>query len=71
MTYGELKKESQFLPQNLPKDKPLRMIKVGNFRAMADGGVQLKNTQEIGKIWIAHITVQNGVSTVRYGVAEG
>lgn len=67
-SFKELEKECQFLPPNLPKDKPLRMIKIGNFPAMPDGGVQVKNTKEIGKIWIANITVQNGTSIIRYGV---
>lgn len=67
-SYNELAKESQFLPPNLPKNKPLRMIKIGNFPAMPDGGVQVKNTKEIGKIWIANITFQNGITNIRYGV---
>ncbi len=68
VTYDELANESQFLTPNLPRNKPLRMIKIGNYPAMADGGVQVKNTKEIGKIWIANITVQNGITSIRYGV---
>jgi len=68
-SYDELVKESQFLPPNLPKDKPLRILKIGNFPSMPDGGIQVKNTKEIGKIWIANITVQNGLTNIRYGVA--
>lgn len=67
-SYEELAKECQFLPPHLPKDKPLRMIKIGNFPAMPDGGIHVKNTNEIGKIWIANITVQNGITNFRYGV---
>ena len=67
-SYDELAKECQFLPTNLPKNKPLRMIKIGNFSSMPDGGVQVKNTKEIGKIWIANITVQSGTTNIRYGV---
>lgn len=66
--YDELVKECQFLPPNLPKDKPLRMIKIGNFPSMPDGGVQVKNTGELGKIWIANITVLNGITNIRYGI---
>lgn len=68
VTYEKLEKESKFLPSNLPKNKPLRMLKIGNYPAMADGGVQAKATGEIGKIWIANITSQDGKTTVRYGV---
>lgn len=69
VSYDELAKETQFLTPNLPRNKPLRIIKIDGFPAMADGGVQVKNTKEIGKIWIAHITVQNGTTNIRYGVA--
>ena len=67
-TFDELAKECQFLPPNLPKDKPLRMIKIGEFPSMPDGGVQVKNTGELGKIWIPHITVLNDITNIRYGV---
>lgn len=67
-SYEELAKECQFLSPNLPKDKPLHMIKIGDFPSMPDGGVQVKNTSEMGKIWIANITVLGGITTVRYGV---
>lgn len=67
-SYEELAQECQFLPPNLPKDKPLRMIKIGDFPSMPDGGVQVKNTSELGKIWIANITVMDGITNVRYGV---
>jgi alanyl-tRNA synthetase len=67
-TYEELEEECQFLPPNLPKDKPLRMIKIGDYPAMPDGGVHVKSTKEIGKVWIANITVQNGLTNIRYGV---
>lgn len=68
VTYEELEKESRSVPANLPKNKPLRMLKLGNYPAMADGGVQVKDTGEIGKIWIANISVADGKTTVRYGV---
>lgn len=67
-SYDELAKECQFLPPNLPKDKPLRMIKIGDFPSMPDGGVQVRSTGELGKIWIAHITVKDGITNIRYGV---
>lgn len=68
-SYEELASECPFLPPNLPKDKPLRMIKINKFSAIPDGGVHVKNTKEIGKIWIANITSQNGITNIRYGVA--
>jgi Ser-tRNA(Ala) deacylase AlaX len=70
VSYDELVKQSQFLPPHLPKNKPLRILKIGDFPLMPDGGVQVKNTKEIGKIWISSITVQGGNTIIRYGVAE-
>jgi Ser-tRNA(Ala) deacylase AlaX len=67
-SYDELAKECPFLPPNLPKDKPLRMIKIGDFPSMPDGGVQVRSTGELGKIWIAHIAVKDGITNIRYGV---
>lgn len=68
-TYEELVKESQFLPTNLPRNKPLRMIKIGDYPPMPDGGVHVKTTGEIGKVWIANINVQDEKTIIRYGVA--
>ena len=69
-TYGELAKECQFLPPNLPKDKMLRMLKIGDFPAMPDGGVHVKSTKEIGKVWIADLRSEGGKTVIRYGVAS-
>ena len=35
---------------------------------MPDGGVHVKKTNELGKIWIANITIEDGKTNVRYGV---
>ena len=69
-TYEELEKECQFLPPNLPRTKKLRMIKIGDFPAMPDGGIHVKNTKEIGKIWIANLISEGEKVTVRYGVVS-
>jgi alanyl-tRNA synthetase len=68
-SYQELEKECQFLPSNLPKTKKLRMIKIGDYPGMPDGGVHVKNTKEIGKIWIANIISREERVVIRYGVA--
>lgn len=69
-SFEELEKECKFIPPNLPKSEKLRMIKIGDFDGMPDGGVHVKSTKEIGKIWIANIVVEDGKSTVRYGIAN-
>lgn len=68
-SYDELIKECQFVPANLPRNKSLRMLRIGNYPAMPDGGVHVKSTKEIGKIWIVNITSQEGKVNIRYGVA--
>lgn len=70
VTIEEMEKECTFIPPNLPRNKPLRMIKIGDFPGMPDGGVQVKSTKEIGKIWIANITVAEGKTSIRYGIAN-
>jgi len=67
-TYDELIKECQFVPPNLPKDKTLRMIRIGNYKAMPDGGVQVKNTEEIGAVNITDIVSFNEKTIIKYRV---
>jgi len=67
-TYEELAKECQFVPPSLPRDKALRMLKIGEFSAMPDGGVHVKSTKEIGKIVINNLASQNGIVIVDYRV---
>jgi Ser-tRNA(Ala) deacylase AlaX len=66
--YEELIKECKFVPLNLPKDKKLRMLKIGDFPAMPDGGVQVKSTKEIGMVLITDIISSEGKTTVKYRV---
>lgn len=58
----------RFVPAGLPRDKQLRIIKIGDFDAMPDGGVQVRSTGEIGGVVIHNINSENGVVTIRYGV---
>ncbi|MBI4990808.1 hypothetical protein HZB96_01810 [Candidatus Gottesmanbacteria bacterium] len=44
------------------------MIKIGDYKAMPDGGVQVKSTKEIGIVLIADIVSQEGKTTVKYRV---
>lgn len=67
-TFTELEKDCKFLPPNLPKNKPLRMIKIGDYPSMPDGGIHVKSTKEIGKIWIANLTSGGGIVNIRYSV---
>jgi len=46
-TLDELKRRAPWIPNNLPKNKPLRVMQVGNYSAIPDGGTQVKKTGEI------------------------
>ena len=67
-TFEELEKECPLLPPNLPRDKALRMIKIGDYPAMPDGGVQVKSTKEIGKVLITEIKTGGETTVIKYRV---
>jgi Ser-tRNA(Ala) deacylase AlaX len=69
-SYDELAEMCKTLPPNLPKDKQLRVLQIGQFEPMPDGGVQVKSTSEIGRVDIHHITNENGHTVIRYGVVN-
>jgi len=64
----ELEKLCQFVPKNLPANKPLRVIQIGDFSPMPDGGVQVKSTKEIGKVRITSVQNNGNISKVTYQV---
>lgn len=68
VSHDELVKECQFVPPNLPEDKTLRMIKIGDYKAMPDGGVHVKSTKEIGVVLITDIVSMERKVTVKYRV---
>ena len=67
-SYEELEELCTLLPPNLPKGKPLRAIRIGDFEPMPDGGVHVRSTSELGSVVIHHVTAENGMTTIRYGV---
>jgi Ser-tRNA(Ala) deacylase AlaX len=69
-SYDELAAMNIALPSNLPTGKQLRVLKIGDFDPMPDGGVQVKSTSEIGHIVIHHITNEDGRTIIRYGVTN-
>ena len=64
----KLKKESGWVPKNLPKNKPLRIVRIAGFAPIPDGGTQVKKTKETGAINISDIDYENGHSVVKYQV---
>lgn len=67
-TVDELNKECHFIPANLPKDKKLRMIKIGDCPSMPDGGVHVKTTKEIGGVAINELSSGNDLTIIKYRV---
>ena len=47
VTLEELKKKTSWLPAKLPTNKPLRIVQIGKFEPIPDGGTQLNSTLEI------------------------
>ena len=69
--YNEISQRCRFIPPGLPKNKKLRIIQIGNFDMMPDGGVHVKTTKEIGAVVIHGITTDNNTVVIRYGVTHG
>lgn len=61
-----LSKDARSVPKNLPLGKKLRRLKIGNYPSMADGGIQVKSTKEIGDIKITKIDYSEELSTIYY-----
>ena len=69
-SYDEVLALCGVVPPNLPKNKQLRMLQIGTFSPMPDGGVQVQKTREIGEVVIHHVTVEGDTTTIRYGVGH-
>jgi alanyl-tRNA synthetase len=67
-SYDEIVATCKFVPAGLPKNKPLRTLRIGTFSTMPDGGVHVRSTREIGHVVIQELTSDAGVSMVKYRV---
>lgn len=66
-SYNEVARLCKAVPSNLPRSKPIRMLQIGDFNPMPDGGVQVRSTKEIGVVVIHNIVNYHGNVTIRYG----
>ena len=64
----QLTKDAIYLQPGLPANKPLRKLTLETVGSVADGGTQVKNTKEVGKINILSVTEQDGNTIVVYSV---
>ncbi|MBU2543978.1 alanyl-tRNA editing protein, partial [Patescibacteria group bacterium] len=70
VSYEELTKRVSYIAGTLPKNKPLRILTVGDFSPIPDGGTQVKATREAGEITVT--LVENDAENVRvyYSIEE-
>ncbi len=66
--YEDLKKEALYLQPGLPTNKPLRTLRLESVGAVADGGTQVRNTAEVGRITIASVEEKEGNTTIKYSL---
>lgn len=66
----ELTKRAPWVPPHLPKNKPLRILTIGAFPPIPDGGTQVKTTSETGPITITEIENSGETVRVHYAIDE-
>lgn len=65
VTLEQLKSRASYIPKRLPSNKPLRILSVGNYAGVPDGGTHVAKSGEVGPIIITRI--DNADETVRVG----
>lgn len=63
-----IEKEAIYLQPGLPKNKPLRALKLDGVGVVADGGTIVSSTKEVGNITITDIEITEGNTCVKYQV---
>ncbi len=61
--------EALYLQPGLPKNKPLRALKLDGVGVVADGGTIVASTSEVGNLLITEIEVADGNTCVKYQLA--
>lgn len=68
VSFEALEKEAVYLQPGLPTNKPLRKLTLEGVGSVADGGTQVKNTNEVGKITITSYIEKEGTTVISYNV---
>ncbi|MEK7079624.1 MAG: alanine--tRNA ligase-related protein [Patescibacteria group bacterium] len=68
ITFDELKELCDFVPEYLPKDKPIRIEKIGDYKAHPCGGTHVSNTEEVGRVTIEKLKSKSGNTRVSYKI---
>jgi phenylalanyl-tRNA synthetase alpha chain len=66
----ELMQRSAWVPAHLPKNKPLRILTVGQFAPIPDGGTQVNEAREVGPIIITEIKNDDDKVQVHYQITK-
>jgi phenylalanyl-tRNA synthetase alpha chain len=66
----ELTKRSPWVPAHLPKNKPLRILTIGSYAPIPDGGTQVHTTSEVGPVSITQIENTEDHVRVHYAIEE-
>ncbi len=65
---AELRQVCDFVPTNLPTDKPLRILSIEGFNPMPCGGTHVHRAGEIGLMKITAINLKKGVNHIKYQI---
>ena len=66
VTLEELKSRSPWIPEHLPTNKPLRIMWIGNFPPIPDGGTQVKLTSEVPHLISINFEFEKDCTKVMY-----
>jgi Ser-tRNA(Ala) deacylase AlaX len=66
----ELRHICEFVPPNLPTDKPLRVLWIEGYSPFPCGGTHVSRTGEIRPMKILHIGLKKGVNRIRYQIED-
>ncbi len=70
VAYEELFKLCDFVPDYIPRDKPIRIVKVGVNKAHPCGGIHVNNTSEVKAITVDKIKNKGGNTRISYSIAH-
>ena len=68
MPVEEMHKVVRHVPDNIPKNKPGRVVMYGDNFGITCGGTHVKNLSQIGKVHIPKLKEKKGVIRVTYSV---
>ena len=72
-TLAEIEANCRFVPHGLPRNKPLRVVQIGDGQAVPCGGVHVRELGEIGKVIVVDVCRNRDTANlrIRYRVTKG